>query len=66
MIKITCDICERDITSIASLADGKKCAYCITVYGKQLDMCKECRCALYDWVEKHKAKCKTSETEADE
>lgn len=41
MIRITCDICERDITSIASLADGKKCAYCITVYGKQLDMCKE-------------------------
>lgn len=61
MIKVMCDVCGRDITSIASLADGKKCAYCITVYGKQLDMCKECRKDLYNWVEKHKVEMIKSE-----
>ncbi len=58
MIKIMCDLCGREVYSIIGSKDREKYAYSIKAYEISLDMCKECREALGEWVKKRKTESK--------
>lgn len=63
MTRIMCDICGKDIPLGMNFKDTKRHGFRITIYETKLDMCKECREALYDWIINRRAECRTSDTE---
>jgi hypothetical protein len=52
MTKIMCDLCGRDVQT--DKLEAKNHVYDITNHGTQIDMCIECRKALYEWISKRK------------
>lgn len=60
MIKVMCDVCGRDIPKGTKT---KGTGFCIIAYGAKLDMCAECKEALYKWAITRKAERDISDTE---
>ncbi len=50
MTRVMCDLCGKEVFSINS----EKCTYSIEIHETSMDMCKECREALGEWVKKRK------------
>ncbi len=53
MTKVMCDICGKEM-DLNAYSEARKIGACITIYGTPLDMCKECRKTLNDWIMKRK------------
>jgi len=54
MTKVMCDLCGKDIQIDKHLKEARYYVYNITNYGTLIDMCVECRKALYEWIGKRK------------
>jgi len=48
MTKVICDLCGKDVQTKQS--EAKNHLYTITNFGMPIDMCIECRKALYEWI----------------
>lgn len=55
---VICDICGKDMFLDANSKGAEKISFYITAGGKQLDMCEECKVAIYKRVIHYGAKCK--------
>lgn len=54
MVKTTCDICGKEMRSSNSQPISTY-KFCISSYGKQWDVCLDCRDKLFKWIEARKA-----------
>lgn len=52
--KTICDLCGKEVFSTIASIDSEKYTYSIEIHETSLDMCKECREALGEWVKKRK------------
>ena len=56
MIRIVCDFCGKDAGNQSILADAvREYNFCISRYGKVMDMCEDCRKSLNEWWKQRKA-----------
>lgn len=54
MTKKICDICGKDMPLDINLRSIKDYKFCISSYGKVLDICDECRNELDKWMKNRK------------
>jgi len=54
MTKVICDLCGKDVQTNKHLKEAKYYIYNIENHGTPIDMCAECRKALYEWIGKRK------------
>lgn len=52
MTKVICDLCGKDVQTKQLKAENH--VYTITNFGTPIDLCAECRKALYEWISKRK------------
>lgn len=62
MIRVICDVCGRGIPK-GKKPKAKANGFDIIAYGTKIDMCAECREALYKWAITRKAERNISDTE---
>lgn len=55
MTKTVCDICGKDMPLEICSRTPKDYKFCISCYGKVMDVCTECRNELDKWMKKRKA-----------
>ena len=61
--KVICDICGKDMPLDVNSKGTKKIDFYMTFGGTQLDMCEECKLAIYKRVMHYSAKCQTPATD---
>lgn len=54
MTKTICDLCGKDVQTNKHKGEARDYIYTITNFGIPIDLCVECRKALYEWIGKRK------------
>lgn len=55
MTKTICDICENEMETSTHMGLISELTFCLTRYGKIMDVCNDCREKLNEWIEERKA-----------
>ena len=50
MTKTVCDICRKEIPTTKFVDTIKDLKFCVSSYGRILDICTECRESLNMWI----------------